>query len=74
MAPGKYPYGVCIGRAQPPTRAHIGSLRRGLQLADRIAVLIAGSRLAPSTRNGQPERFFEDRLAILEAFRERLDA
>jgi nicotinamide mononucleotide adenylyltransferase len=50
MAPGKYPYGVCIGRAQPPTRAHIGSLRRGLQIADRIAVLVDGCRLAPSTR------------------------
>jgi len=51
MAPGKYPYGVCIGRTQPPTRAHIGSLRRGLQMADRIAVLVDGCRLAPSTRN-----------------------
>ena len=88
MAPGKHPYGVYLGRAQPPTRAHIASLRRGLQVADRIAVLIDGSRLAPSTCGldlrggddakrafwvplaecaGQPERFFEDHMAILEA-------
>ena len=64
MAPGKFPYGVCIGRAQPPTRAHIDSLRRGLQVVDRIAVLINGSRLAPSTRNPFS---FEQRVAQFSA-------
>jgi len=64
MALGKYPYGVCIGRAQPPTRAHIGSLRKGLQVVDRIAVLIDGSRLAPSTRNPFS---FEQRVTLFSA-------
>ncbi|MDR3672479.1 MAG: NUDIX domain-containing protein [Holophaga sp.] len=64
MAPAKYPYGVCIGRAQPPTLAHLASLRQGLQVAERIAVLIDGSRLAPSTRNPFS---FEQRVALFSA-------
>ena len=64
MASGKHSYGVCIGRVQPPSRAHLASLRRGLRVAERIAVLIDGSWSAPSTRNPFS---FEQRVALFSA-------
>lgn len=47
----EYPFGFFITRCQPPHKAHVGTIRKGLEAAERVAVLLGSSRQAPSPRN-----------------------
>lgn len=47
----KYNYAVFIGRCQPPHQEHINQIRRGLQLADTVIVILGSHRSARNPRN-----------------------
>lgn len=60
----EYPYGFFITRGQPPHKAHIGTIRKGLQAAERVAVLIGSCRQAATPKNPFS---FEQRKAMFES-------
>lgn len=47
----KYDYAIFIGRCQPPHVHHIGEIQKGLNLANKVLVVLGSSHVAPNVKN-----------------------
>lgn len=71
----KYDYCVFIGRIQPPHKSHIENIRQGLEIAERVIIVLGSHRAARTIRNpwNSSERELMIRLCLTQEENARID-
>jgi bifunctional NMN adenylyltransferase/nudix hydrolase len=71
----KYDYCVFIGRIQPPHKSHIENIRQGLEIAERLIIVLGSHRAARTIRNpwNASERETMIRLCLTDEENSRID-